>query len=264
MRRLFSTLVMSVAIGAAAWIGWEALRADRGTLPVVRPILFIPANLAASPDDASNVELAMQDLQQFYAEQLSGKTFRYDALQVRKGTRELAFYCPKTRSELQCIQQVGAVGPDPGDVLKVINDINAQGFNAGGRGQALLIFWVGGYSFAGGEQRSADSGYVAVGDWMLDSIGRRHASGTATGGCSAAPPSAQAACQDNPSELIHELGHLFGLPHPKADDTKRGDPNYWARSVMDHAFGCQWPDCGFLASKTNPEVQTLIASPFIY
>ena len=262
MIRLLPLLVLALTAGAAVWIVWGSPNA-RPAAPVVRPVLFVPANLASSPDDLLNIDKAMQDVQVFFAGQLDGKTFHYGVPQTIQGAHELGFYCPRSKVANQCVQQLG-VGPDPSDASKVLDDIDGQGLNGSGGSQALFIFWVGGYSFTMGALTTPDTGYVIMGDWALDSVGGRYAKGTANGGCrEAALPQAQNLCQDNPSEIIHELGHLFGLPHPGPDGTNPSDPNYWKRSVMDHTFGCQWPDCKFLTSRANPEVQKLLNSPFI-
>lgn len=228
--------------------------------PVVKPILFVPKNLSQHGDDINNINDAMMQVQHFYAEQLDGVTFKYDKAVLIRGQKNLKFYCPKTIIEIQCIQDPGKIGADPGDIYNVIDDIKVQDPSFFRDGQAIVIFWVGGYGYAGGVQTTSTAGFAAVGDWELDSIGGRYGKGTDTSGCHDSP-FAVAYCKDNPLAVIHELGHVFGLPHPAIDNTKQGDPNFWTLSAMD---GCEWPVCKFLDSNTNPEKQTLLKSPFIY
>lgn len=228
--------------------------------PVVKPILFVPKNLSQHGDDINNINDAMMQVQHFYAEQLDGVTFKYDKAVLIRGQKNLKFYCPKTIIEIQCIQDPGKIGADPGDIYNVIDDIKVQDPSFFRDGQAIVIFWVGGYGYAGGVQITSTAGFAAVGDWELDSIGGRYGKGTDTSGCHDSP-FAVAYCKDNPLAVIHELGHVFGLPHPAIDNTKQGDPNFWTLSAMD---GCEWPVCKFLDSNTNPEKQTLLKSPFIY
>lgn len=228
--------------------------------PFVMPILFVPKNLSAHPDDVSNIRNALKVTQDFYAKHLGGKTFQYSDVTVIYGGNDLRSYCPKTIRDNQCVQDPGKLGADPGDIYNVLMDIEWQRPDMVRSGIIPVVFWVGGYGYAGGVSSGPYTGMAALGDWILDSIGGRYSQGTDTGGCRESP-FAYAFCRDNPSAVIHELGHAFGLPHPKDDGTPPGDPNHWTKSIMD---SCEWPDCTLLDTPGNPEKQTALQSPFMY
>ena len=226
----------------------------------IQPILFIPSNLTADPASLPAIDNTMQELRSWYASQLSAKTFNVSPAIEVTGQYELKHYCPNTTVDTQCIQVPGEVGADPGDINNVLADLSAQGHSIE-ENVILVIFWVGGYGYAGGAKWTDRSGMAAVGDWAIDGILGKYESGTATSNCNHSS-SAQIICRKNAQigTIGHELGHAFGLPHPTDDSSQPGDPNYWLSTLM--AVSWDYPDVVLIDSSANPEKTTLLNHPF--
>lgn len=226
----------------------------------VKPILFVPNNISVDPEYLPAISEALATISIWYATHLSGYTFRYTQPEVVIGQHELRYYCPNTISDTQCIQIPGEVGTGPEGIYNVLSDLASQGYSIEPH-VILLIFWVGGYGYAGGAKYSATSGFAAVGDWALDGIAGRYESGTDTSNCDDST-SAEIICTQDAQigAVAHELGHAFGLPHPTDDGTQPGDPNYWLSTVMMTFW--DFPDVTLIDSTTNPEKTILLQHAF--
>lgn len=226
----------------------------------VQPILFIPNNLMADPQYLPAIDATMLELSHWYASELGGKTFHHSPAVAVTGQYQLSHYCPKTISETQCIQVPGEIGADAGDVYNVFADLNQQGYPLQSK-QIIVLFWVGGYGYAGGVKLSDNSGWAAHGDWALDGIAGKYEDGTASSNCDDSS-NAWLICTQNAQigTVGHEMGHAFGLPHPTDDGSQPGDPNYWLATIM--AVHWDYPNVMFIDSPTNPEKSTLLNHPF--
>ena len=232
------------------------------TIKKVQPILFVPNNLVADPIYIPSINESLEITKAWYASQLGGKTFNFAPAQVVIGLHELKYYCPKTISDVQCIQIPGEVGADPGDINNVLDDMASQGYSIQ-QDTIILVFWVGGYGYAGGAQFPSLTGFAAVGDWALDGIAGKYEDGTATSHCSDSS-FAWLICNKNSQigTVAHELGHAFGLPHPTDDGTQQGDPDYWLSTLM--AVSWDFPNVVLIDSPINPEKTRLLQNPFFW
>lgn len=229
---------------------------------VVKPVLFIPKGLERpvqiDEEDLNNINNAMKEVQRFYAEQLDGKTFQYENAILIRGQKDLQFYCLKPIEKNQCVQDPSRDRlSDPKVLDKILQDIQKQDSTFSKKGQVVVIFWVGGSGYALGGWSNQDISRAMMGDWTLDSIGKRYAKGTDTAGCrgSLYP---EIICVDGPRTTLHELGHTLGLDHP---NWRLYDKSVNERLAMTpYPNACMWPKCEFLPS----EKQTLLKSPFIH
>jgi len=238
----------------------DELTAATNLVTRVQPILFVPNNLETDPLYVPSINESMAIISAWYATQLDGRTFNYVPAQVVIGQHELKYYCPKTTSDIQCIQIPGEVGADPGDIYNVLSDLDSQGYPIQ-QNTILLVFWVGGYGYAAGSQYSPTSGFAALADWALDGIAGKYENGTATSHCSDSA-FAYVFCKKNAQigAVAHELGHAFGLPHPTDDGTQPGDPNYWLSTLM--SVWWDFPNVVLIDSSTNPEKTRILQNPF--
>jgi hypothetical protein len=221
----------------------------------VNPILFVPKNLTADPLYLPAIDQAMLAVSRWYGRELNCHSFNFISAAEVIGQHDLVYYCPKTISETQCIQIPGELGADPGDIYRVINDLNRQGYRIN-TGTILMIFWVGGYGYAAGSKWSPSSGYAAVGDWNLEGI-----SGISDGvSLGQLCKQTHSHCARGHGTIAHELGHAFGLPHPTDDGTQPGDPDYWFETVMWAWWN--FPTVGLIDSDANPEKSILLAHSF--
>lgn len=226
----------------------------------IQPVLFVPNNLIADPASLTAIDETMQVLRSWYASQLRAKTFNVLPAVEVAGQYELKHYCPNTTVDTQCIQVPGQIGADPGDIYFVLDDLSAQGYPIE-ENVILVIFWVGGYGYAGGSKWSNRSGMAAMGDWALDGILEKYELGTSTSNCHHSS-SAAVICRKNAQigTVGHELAHAFGLPHPTNDNSQPGDPNYWLSTIM--AVPWDFPNVVLIDSSTNPEKTTLVNHAF--
>lgn len=218
---------------------------------VVRPILFVPSNLTPDPAYLPAIDEAVQTVSDWYANELDGRTFRYEPVRLMIGEHPVRHYCPKTIVETQCIQVRGTVGADSGDVFTVLDEVGRRGYPVIDN-VVILLFWQGGYGYAGGARYSPTSGMAAQGDWALEGIADKYEDDTATGGCGDAPWGPLACTKElGLYTIAHELGHAFDLPHSTDDGRSPDDPNYWHRSIMTSGKGLS--RAIFLDSPANPE-----------
>lgn len=226
----------------------------------VQPILFVPNNLRADPIFLTSIDESLETISAWYGSQLECKTFNYNPSVEVIGHYELQHYCPDTISNTQCIQIPGELGANPGDIYNVISDLASQGYVVK-NGTIFLIFWVGGYGYAGGVKYTDSSGWAALGDWALDGVSGKYEQGTATSNCSDSSFAWLICTKDAQTGSVgHELGHAFGLPHPTDDGIQFGDPNYWLSTIM--AVSWDFPNVVLIDSPTNPEKSTLYQHPF--
>lgn len=222
-------------------------------LPSFQPIVFVPSNRTVDPEYASAVDSAMADVQAWFADKLGGPTIRYLPTVVIEGEEPVSFCCPSTINDELCIQIPGIHGADPPDLQNVLNELIRLEITSR-LDLKLVLFWVGGYGFAGGNEFQA---YLA--DWALDGIMGKYEDGTAQGRCWDSP-TANLWCNKNAQvgAVSHEMGHTLGLDHPSSDGT-----GVWASSIMSGSYW-RFPNVRILESTTNPERQILLDSPFIY
>lgn len=256
----FMILILLLSLSVSGWTGYPASEPASSPAMAVQPILFVPNNLTADPSYAPSINAALETIRTWYGSQLGGKTFDYVPTQVVVGQHELSYYCPKTTNTSQCIQIPGELGADSGDIYNVLSELALRGYPIQ-QNNILLVFWVGGYGYAGGAQYSPSSGFAALGDWALDGLAGKYESGTATSRCSDSA-FAYVICKKNAQigSVGHELGHAFGLPHPTDDGSQPGDPNYWLSTIM--AVSWDFPEVLLIDSPANPEKTVLRQHPF--
>jgi hypothetical protein len=188
----------------------------------VIPVLFSPTdwniNSTEVQSEAAAIRSAMGEIQQFYADNLGGRTFRLSDLEVvqSNGPKEDYHIIWNGKN----IYEDG-VEFDGNTEAEVVEELYARGYptppNQDVDGYSVVIFMKGAGGWAGGREfGNADGGWTILGDWCIDSL--------------------QGAVQEGEycwsgrrlqlGATAHELGHTFGLPHP---DFYNGD---WETTVM--------------------------------
>lgn len=199
----------------------------------VVPILFSPTdwdvNDAEVQDEAAALRTAMVELQQAFGQALGGPTFRLNDLQVVQGfgaKEDYGIHWNGGDIYTDGVELVGNVE------AAIVQELYSRGFptppGQDEDGYSVLIFVKGAGGWAvGRELVPGDGGWGFLGDWAIDSIqgdipegdywwsGRRLQIGA----------------------VGHELGHVFGLPHP---DFYGGD---WSTTFMGEWWN--YPNLGF-------------------
>ncbi len=225
---------------------------------IIQPILFVPAGLRADPSYPPAIDSGLLAIAAWFARELDGQTIQPLPVRTVAGRYPLARYCPKTIDASQCIQVPGQLGADPGDGYNVLRELAADGYGIK-PGVILLVFWVGGYGYAGGFQSSPGSGAAILADWALSGISGARVAENRCADASVDPCLRGRAL----GATAHELGHALGLPHPTDDGRLSSDPDWFLRSVMSSAMW-DFPSATFIDSPTNPERTTLAANPQLH
>ena len=178
----------------------------------VVPVLFVPTDWSVSSsevlDEADAIQSAVAEIHQYYGDQLGGRTFRVNELEVVQA------WGPKEQYHIKWnggnIYENGVEFTGNMEAA-VVDELHQRGYPTppaqNEDGYSTLIFVKGAGGYAGGREFGAgDGGWAILGDWCIDSLqnqvvegqywwsGRRKQTGAAA----------------------HELGHTFGLPHPDA------------------------------------------------
>ncbi|WNG44020.1 hypothetical protein F0U60_07870 [Archangium minus] len=203
----------------------------------VLPIFFVPRDWSTSSGDvqaeAAAIRSAMREIQGYYRVKLgSMRTFRLNDVEVVQadGFKEAYGITWNGRN-------IYADGVEVNSSFEgaVVAELHRRGYPTppaqNESGYSVVIFVKGAGGWAGGrELGSGDGGWAILGDWAIDSLdgsvpegaywwsGRRLQTGAAA----------------------HELGHVFGLPHP---DAYGGS---FASSVMGNWW--EFPTIGFNAN----------------
>ena len=176
----------------------------------VIPVLFSPTDWsidsAEVQSEAAAIRSAMHEIQTFYADNLGGRSFHLNDLEVVQGNGPKENYHINWNGKN--IYQDG-VEFDGNMEAAVVEELYAHGYptppNQDVDGYSVVIFMKGAGGWAGGgEFGNADGGWAILGDWAIDSL--------------------QGAVQEGEywwsgrrlqiGATAHELGHTFGLPHP--------------------------------------------------
>lgn len=195
---------------------------------VVRFVYLVSQDRQVRADFQAAVERAAQEVQQWYARQLNGKTFRLHApvVEVAHSSQPAAWFSNHPAGNNR-------------DDWGYNNALAEAARLLGTRHNDPRFIWVI-YSDGPGDKGRGTSGVAYLPeDDLLGLIG-------------------QHPTQKNPVRWVgglgHELGHAFGLPHP-TDTVRDADAIMWA------GFYSKYPDQAYL---TESDKQTLLRSPFFF
>jgi hypothetical protein len=226
MVRITSKLLFSIWL-LADGVATQAAPTDATQDKTVRVVYLVSQDRQVRADFRLALEKAIRELQQWYAKQLNGPTFRLHnpAVEVIHSSQQAAWFYDHTNGEK--------------DDWGFNNTLAEAGRLVGAKFNDPLYVWVI-YSDGPGDKGRGTSGVTCLPeDDLLGLVG-------------------QHPIQKKPARWVgglgHELGHAFGLPHP-ADTTRDADALMWA------GFYDQYPDKTYL---TEPDKKILLRSPFFF
>ncbi|MBT7302601.1 MAG: hypothetical protein HN849_23940 [Victivallales bacterium] len=221
-----STLLLAIMVD-----GWAfCSRADEADRPVrcVRVVYLVSADREEVPEYAAALDHAIRDVQRWYGRQLGGPTFRLHdpVVEVVESKQEAAWFYANPNGKhkanwgfsntlAEARRLLGARQRDPENVWVLYSD-GPGNQGRGGGGVCCL---------------PEDDLLGLVGKHPTQKSKLRWIAG-----------------------LGHELGHAFGLPHPK--DTKKH-----ASAIMWAGIYGKYPDQAYL---TDEDKAKLLRSPFFY
>jgi hypothetical protein len=206
---ILATMALTAATAAAEPAGPGGTTQGFTSLSVV-PIYFVPANWnvgdQAIKDEAEALNRGMDEIRIWWEQQL-GTTFVLDEVQLVQANGDRDAYGIHWNG--RDIYRDGIeIQPDMWD--RVHGELSSRGYPTGQSSISTPIFvkGAGGYAAGGDNPDDASGGKAILGDWAIDSISGKIGESVA----------GWAGRRRQLGAVAHELGHTFGLPHPRSEN----------------------------------------------
>lgn len=202
----------------------------------IQPYLFVPSDRQTNPFATHYLQRQLQNVRQWYAEQLNGQTFTLLPVEVIHGQRTRDGYFEGCFPPLMpCLQSLGA-----GYLARTLyGELDARGYTQAEDRLQVILFQGEGFGTAMGSPRRAVIG------WGADNM---------------FPDCLRLGCSNNVSTggLAHEIGHALGFMY-------HNDPAYdpeALKSIMSAGF-YDYPRVSWIDTAVYPERATLAGHPFM-